>query len=612
MDQPTRTSRYLPGLDGLRAVAILGIVLYHMFPGAVRGGYLGVTLFFVLSGYLIARTGTAALNAGRWSTPGFYQKRVRRIYPALLWVIALTLIALRIWLPEELVGVRAELRSVLLGYQNWRQILQNEDYFSRIASTTPFTHMWSLAVELQFYLIWPLLLGLYRAEQGDDEKWGTIGILIALAVASAGAMAYLYYAAGDPSRPYYGTDTRVHALLLGSAVGMVPEERLRCSKGLGWTLFVISAAGYLALSVLLDGALPLAYYGLIALAAVLSLALIVLCAQEALPFGRILGWRPLQWLGQRSYEIYLTMYPVLFLMERLRPIENDVWRYLAEGALILALSVIIHALAAPEAWQALPGEPGWKWFKRPAAIAAALFFTAGLILAAAAPAESGEMDALERLLETNRRRIEASQAAEETAPPEPTEAPSPEPTLDPSQVSMVGDSVMLGAYNALQEALPGCAVDAKVSRQLWDAYGVLDALEGSGQLGSIVIVALGTNGPFSVEDGQGIIDRIGTQRQIYWVTAYGTNLSWQEQSNESIRALAARNPNVTVIDWAAAASQNPGWLYSDGIHLQGEGQQAYAALIRDALGYTPPPPTESDDAPLVIWDAEQSILVADP
>ena len=173
MDQPTRTSRYLPGLDGLRAVAILGIVLYHMFPGAVRGGYLGVTLFFVLSGYLIARTGTAALNAGRWSTPGFYQKRVRRIYPALLWVIALTLIALRIWLPEELVGVRAELRSVLLGYQNWRQILQNEDYFSRIASTTPFTHMWSLAVELQFYLIWPLLLGLYRAEQGDDEKWGT-------------------------------------------------------------------------------------------------------------------------------------------------------------------------------------------------------------------------------------------------------------------------------------------------------------------------------------------------------------------------------------------------------------------------------------------------------
>ena len=181
------------------------------------------------------------------------------------------------------------------------------------------------------------------------------------------------------------------------------------------------------------------------------------------------------------------------------------------------------------------------------------------------------------------------------------------PTVNPADVSMVGDSVMLGALSALQEALPGCIVDAKVSRQLWDAYAVLDALEGSGTLGSTVVVALGTNGPFSVEDGQGIVDRLGPDRQIYWVTAYGTYLSWQEQSNSSIRAIAAQNPNVTVIDWAAAAAQNPGWLYSDGIHLQGDGQAAYAALIRDSIGYTPPPPTESDDAPLVIWDAEQGI-----
>ena len=177
---------------------------------------------------------------------------------------------------------------------------------------------------------------------------------------------------------------------------------------------------------------------------------------------------------------------------------------------------------------------------------------------------------------------------------------------------MVGDSVMLGALSALQEALPGCTVDAKVSRQLWDAYAVLDALEASGQLGSIVVVALGTNGPFTVEDGQGIVDRIGPDRQIYWVTAFGTSLSWQEQSNSSIRALAEQNANVTIIDWAAAAAQNTGWLYSDGIHLQGDGQQAYAALIQSALGYTPPPPTESDSAPFVIWDEEQGIILSDP
>ena len=610
MDQPTSTSRYLPGLDGLRAVAILGIVLYHMFPGAVRGGYLGVTMFFVLSGYLLSRTGSAALAQGRWRTLGFWQKRVRRIYPALLWVLALTLIALRLWLPEGLVDVRGELRSILLGYQNWRQILQSQDYFSRLTSTSPFTHMWSLAVELQYYLVWPLLFAIYRAEQGDDGKWGSIGILIALAVASAAAMGFLYHWTGDPSRAYYGTDTRVHALLLGSAVGLIPPERLRCSKGLGGALFALSAAGMLALSIVLDGASPYAYYGLIALAAVLSVVLAVLCAQESLPFGRVLGWAPLKWLGQRSYEIYLTMYPVLYLMERLQPIEDALWRHLAKAGLILALSVVIHALAVPKAWMAPLGEPGWKWFKRPAALAAAAAFSLGLVISLAAPASAEDLEALERELEANREQIEAAQteAPDDLSEPEPTE----EPTINPAEVSMVGDSVMLGALPALQEALPGCTVDAKVSRQLWDAYAVLDALEASGQLGSIVVVALGTNGPFTVEDGQGIVDRIGPDRQIYWVTAFGTSLSWQEQSNSSIRALAEQNANVTIIDWAAAAAQNTGWLYSDGIHLQGDGQQAYAALIQSALGYTPPPPTESDSAPFVIWDEEQGIILSDP
>ena len=612
MNQSARTSRYLPGLDGLRAVAILGIVLYHMFPGAVRGGYLGVTMFFVLSGYLLARTAAANYADGRWRTVGFYQKRIRRIYPALLWVIALTLLALRLWLPEGLVGIREELESILFGYQNWWQIVQNQDYFSRITSTSPFTHMWSLAVELQYYLVWPLLFGLWRLEQKDGSRNGAVGVLVTLALVSAGVMAYLYYLTGDASRSYYGTDARVHALLLGSAVGLIPAERLRCSKGLGCTLFALCAAGYLALAILLDGASAAAYYGLIALTAVLSVVLAVLCTQENLPFGRVLDWLPLKWLGQRSYEIYLTMYPVLYLMERLRPIEDALWRHLAEGGIILALAVIIHALSVPKAWLAPAGDPGWKWFKRPAAIVAAMAFSMGLLITLGAPVEAGDLDALEELLVANRAQIEATLPPKATEAPTPTQEATPVPTLNTADVTMVGDSVMLGALNALQDALPGCTVDAKVSRQLWDAYAVLDSLESSGVLGSTVVLALGTNGPFSVEDGQGIIDRLGTSRKIYWVTAFGTSLSWQEQSNDSIRALAARNRNVTIIDWSALAVDHTDWLYSDGIHLQAEGQQGYAAMIRDALGVTPPPPAEDSSNPIVIWDAEQGITLSDP
>ena len=612
MNPSARTSRYLPGLDGLRAIAILGIVLYHMFPGAVRGGYLGVTMFFVLSGFLLARTAAANYDQGRWSAGAFYQKRIRRIYPALLWVIALTLLALQLWLPDGLVGIREELESILFGYQNWWQIVQNQDYFSRITSTSPFTHMWSLAVELQYYLVWPLLFWLWRLEKKDGSRNGAVGVLITLALVSAGVMAYLYYFTGDASRSYYGTDARVHALLLGSAVGLIPEERLRCSKRLGCTLFALCAAGYLALAVLLDGSSAAAYYGLIAFTAVLSVVMAVLCTQETLPFGRALDWLPLKWLGQRSYEIYLTMYPVLYLMERLRPIEDALWRHLAEGGIILALAVIIHALSVPKAWLAPAGDPGWKWFKRPAAITAAFAFSMGLLISAAAPVEAGDLDALEELLEANRAQIEATLPPKTAETPTPTQEATPVPTVNTADVSMVGDSVMLGALTALQDALPGCTVDAKVSRQLWDAYAVLDALESSGTLGGTVVLALGTNGPFSVEEGQGIIDRLGTDRKIYWVTAFGTSLSWQEQSNDSIRAIAARNRNVTIIDWSALAAEHTDWLYSDGIHLQGEGQQAYAAMIRDALGYTPPPPVETDSAPIVIWDAEQGITLSDP
>ena len=202
--------------------------------------------------------------------------------------------------------------------------------------------------------------------------------------------------------------------------------------------------------------------------------------------------------------------------------------------------------------------------------------------------------------------------------------PEETPMVDPADVSMIGDSVMLGALPALQEALPGCVVDAKVSRQMWDAYGVIDTLEANGQLGGTVIIALGTNGPFAESEGQGIIDRLGPDRQIYWVTAFGTSLAWQEQSNSSIRALAEHNANVTLIDWAALASEHwdidwyplarshPDWLYSDGIHLQSAGQAAYAQLIADALGYVPPPPTEDPNAPLLVWDDSQGILISDP
>ena len=283
--------------------------------------------------------------------------------------------------------------------------------------------------------------------------------------------------------------------------------------------------------------------------------------------------------------------------------------HLAEGAIILALAWIIHAISVPRAWLAPAGQPGWKCCTRPALWAATIALTAGTLTAAAAPTAPTDIGALEAMLAENRRIIEETMVPVTTSP---TPDPIPEPTLNTARVTMVGDSVMLGALTSLQEHLPGCIVDAQVSRQIWDATAVFDTLDAYGQLGDTIILALGTNGPFTPEEGQGLIDRLGPDRKIYWVTVYGTTLSWQEQSNSSIRAVAAKNPNVTIVDWAALAANHGEWLYSDGIHLQAAGQDAYADMITDALGYTPPPPTETDSTPLTVWSEDDGIFLTDP
>ena len=554
----------IPGLDGLRAVAITGIVFYHMFPQAIRGGYLGVSLFFVLSGYLMAVTALRAEAAGGFSAGRFYLRRLRRIYPALLLVLALTLLALRLLLPAALQGMRGEVGSVLLGYGNWRQILQNSSYFTRISNTSPLTHLWSLAVELQYYLLWPVLFWLYRAMARRGEGPAGDGVLLALAIISAVAMGMLYPADGDPNRVYYGTDTRAHALLLGSALGLLRAPGvLRLSKRAGAWLFAVCSAGVLALMVLLDGSWRVAYYGLIPLAAVLFSVLVCLCADEHLPIGRWLNGKPLVWLG-------------LWLFQRLQPVENDPWLLaVLELAVILVVSALVHAVTSPKALEARAGEPGWKYIARPAFWLWLVLAAAGVWVLYAAPADAGDTAALEQELELNRQRIE-----------EPAET-EPVVYTDPAAVTMVGDSVMLGALPALETAVPGCVVDAKVSRQVWDAQAVLDHLESSGQLGSTVVLALGTNGTFSQEQGQALLDRLGPDRQVYWVTAYGAALPWQEQSNDAIRALAASNDNVTLIDWSAIAPGHDSWFYSDGIHLQSPGQDAYAAMIAEAIGIEP-------------------------
>jgi peptidoglycan/LPS O-acetylase OafA/YrhL len=310
----TSKKNYICGLDGLRAIAIIGVVGYHMCPFYIPGGFLGVNLFFVLSGYLIALT-TIEKSLSPLS---FYGKRIRRIYPALLLVIALTLCTARVLMPQILIGIRPEIISIFFGYNNWFQIRRNASYFTRITGTSPLTHMWSLAVELQFYLLWPLLHWGYGKLRNRRPKAAPFFFPL-LAAVSWLIMVLLYQPGKDPTRVYYGTDTRLASLLAGCALALRPEKekngkKNNTLKALETAVFIGSLALLGGMYLCCDGRSPFTYYGAMGISILIACVLIRMCADSSMPFGRWLEERHLKALGRRSYEIYLIQYPVIYFV----------------------------------------------------------------------------------------------------------------------------------------------------------------------------------------------------------------------------------------------------------------------------------------------------------
>jgi lysophospholipase L1-like esterase len=299
-----------------------------------------------------------------------------------------------------------------------------------------------------------------------------------------------------------------------------------------------------------------------------------------------------KWLGQISYELYLIMYPTIYFIQRWRPVNNTAYLALIEAGIMLVAATLLHLAVRPSALGPWKGKGKWTALLRVAPWLVAAAIAAGAFALVQAPADADDLDQLQSELEEN-----AAHSGETAPTPSPDldgmfeetdeewpEATPPDPHTDPATVTCVGDSVMLGALPALQQTMPGCVVDAKESRQAAEAIGILQNLDAQGKLGSVVVIALGTNGPFSVEFGQSVIDWLGPDRQVYWVTAYGATLRWQEESNSTIRAIAEQNENVSLIDWAGIAPEHPEWFYSDGIHLQQAGQQGYADFVAREIG----------------------------
>jgi peptidoglycan/LPS O-acetylase OafA/YrhL len=610
IEQPLK-NRYITGLDGLRAIAVLAVIAYHLNFDWAAGGLLGVTVFFVLSGYLITDLLIAEfVTTDRINFKNFWIRRARRLLPAMFTMLLVVITWVTVFKPSMLDRLEEDTVAAILYISNWWYIFQDLSYFESFGPPSLLTHFWSLAVEEQFYILWPLLIVLVLKLK---VKEGSLFSIILLgAIASAAAMTLLYEPGTDPSRVYYGTDTRVFSLLLGASLAVIwPSRRLSTNlpSEIRWKLDFV---GLFALAFIFymfwgtDQYQDFLYQGGMVAMSVASMLVVAVIVHPSSKMNTILSFKPLRWIGVRSYGIYLWHFPVIVL-------TSPQWGADAPSLVRTSLQVLLILTFASLSWTFIenPIRKGaltrfcrvvkrGEW-RREKSFIGRFVTTAGILSVFLGISTIGLTTTSVALSKDNVINAFQQKVGKEEPPAESIKEPEPKPEQPPKEekpeeqpnekspietpsvqeersVTVIGDSVVIDVTPHLEEEFTKVDVDAKIGRQFREAEEIVQQKKSTGSLGEIVIIELGANGPLSDKKMCSLIEQIGKDRDVYMITTRVPK-PWQQEVNETIKSVAGNYKNVKVVDWFLFSESHPEYIGSDGVHLTLSGAEAYAKYL---------------------------------
>ena len=578
-----RGIRYIPAIDGLRAVAVIAVMLYHLGVPWIPGGFLGVDLFFVISGYVITRLLLDSIQrSGGLDLRAFYKSRLRRLLPPLVFMIVTTTLFIGVWAPDTIKRLLTDTPFSLMGVMNWWLVFRQADYFEAIGRPPLLQHTWSLGVEAQFYLVWPLILLLVLRQLGR-KIIPAAALIIAI---GSGVALFLVSLSVDSSSSqsishvYFGTDTHSIGLFLGAAlaVNWIPQNlKVDIAKraqdvidGIG----IFGFLGILACFLFIEQGNPTLYKIAFPLAGIFGCAIIMSVVHPASRFAPLLQGKAILWIGERSYAIYLWHWIIFQVTRPSVDLAGASW------ALYALRILIVFALADISLrWVELPFRNGYieSWFRgmkyRTKKVRVRQQTTLALsiisVLAATSLVSANAIAISERNLAKLKLEI-TSEAQVQTQITNPSEG-----------LWVAGDSVILGIRNELSNRRQVGLINAHVGRQAPELIEVLNK-DKARMLGAPIIVNMGNNNRLGESEVVSIFEAIKDQPQIIVINT-AVPRGWKDENNSLIQQVASRYQNVKIVDWNAISQGHPEYFAPDGVHLVPTGISVYVDAIVSEL-----------------------------